>query len=624
MKAKTPLTLPPISANNDRYISELVNGWANMIDNRNEIEKDFVARLMQLWTAQTKYDRPILIGAEPGLGKSSSLAHFVAAHVRRDISWGAIIVKETLVAAAELAEIINKDAQRPYALNIRGMSSFEEAGESGLDYAKQFDDALNYPVVIITTKMLEVRTVAGDLLEKLQPFNNLLGECLKRRVLIIDEPPTITREASINLTELNKTTEATLNAISSICGSNVPKSYRKLMDVVKVVRSHIEALDNVDTMHGKPSQVLPFDRDFTLPRSIHRAVASQAGHEVADNLTKLEKISCGGGLFESRFPPSIINSTVIEYPFEAFDVVTILDGTSDRDMNYHAYETFYAEPAERRRYENVTIYECDELNFSRSFFNGLESGDGSTYARTVENIAEFTNELAAKHDSTILFCATKTDTYKVLQRHMASNENVKMKYFDSGRGSNMYEECSTGIFFGALLLPSLTIAARACAIFGETLDVESHTKKGLGLYFSNDRVDEYFRNDLIVRMIQETYRLRAGKEPRRDVAIYISHASKEVRDGIAAAYPGCKRKRFYLRSRILGQHKPADKIAEFISNMKPGEAVKSSVIQKVAEIKHRRTMKLAVESPRVQDAMKENRVVKEKTKFIKPAEEADE
>lgn len=626
LSVKQPLKLPAIAQEHERYINELVAKWGDMAKNHNELERDFIGRLMHVWQGNTKYERPILVNAAPGLGKSTSLATFLYANVRRDMYFGALIVKEKLDDCEALAAAINEGASRPYALAIKGSNKFADKRL----YAQQYDDALNYPIVIISTKMLETRAVCGDLIEKLQPFVNVMGESLKRRVLIIDERPTIAQQFSINTDTINAAASTLIKAFTHTDEAATITAQR-LMSHINLLRGYLEDISLDSVQPGKPLKLPPFEPDFTIPRAIYRAYRKTQNNEQIETLVHLEHIIRNGGYLDIQQTPVITDSVVVTYPFDEFNAVTILDGTCEIDMKYLAFESYITKPDHVRKYPNVTFFESNEMNFSRSYLRNIEVDDKADaaaveyYQKFLYSTITFAIETSEKNDGKTLIYLNKTATFDELEKLTEKNASIGTKYFDSGRSSNEYTSFDNAIFMGVLSVPSTSIGSEANAILsnqtaGQALNINSSPRKGLGMQFENATVDAFYRNDIVVRTVQEIMRLRPGSEPLRPVTITLIHQSDDIRNGIIDALPGAKRERVYVRSKLVGNQTAADKLAEFISKMQPGDKIKSSVIQREIGV-HRNTMKTAAESEQVQDAMKENRVVKEKTKFIKEADE---
>ena len=625
LSVKQPLKLPLIAQEHERYINELVAKWGEVAKNHNELERDFIGRLMHVWQGNAKYDRPILVNAAPGLGKSTSLQTFLHANVRRDMSFGALIVKEKLDDCEALATSINEGASRPYAFAIKGSNKFADKRL----YAKQYDDALNYPVVIISTKMLETRAVCGDLIEKLQPFINVLGENLKRQVLIIDERPAIAQQFSINTDTINAAASALIKAFTHTDEAATATAQR-LLTHINALRGYLEDISPDSVQPGKPLKLPPFEHGFTIPRATYRAYRKTQNNEQIETLVHLEHIIKNGGFLDIQQTPVITDSVVVNYPFDEFNAVTILDGTCEIDMKYLAFESYITKPDYVRKYPNVTFLESDEMNFSRSYLRGIEINDKSD-AEAIENYQKFLYstitfaiETSEKSGGKTLIYLNKTATFDELEKLTEKHASIGTKYFDSGRSSNEYTSYDNAIFMGVLSVPSTSIGSEANAILsqqmgGQQLNINSSPRKGLGMQFEDAAVDAFYRNDIVVRTVQEIFRLRPGSEPMRPVAITLIHQSDDIRNGVIDALPGAKRERIYVRSKLIGNQTAADKLAEFISKMQPGDKVKSSVIQREIGV-HRSTMAEATKTEKVQYTMKQNGVVKEKTKFIKEAD----
>jgi len=163
IKELSTLAKKPISIVNggdvDKIAEQLVFDWAIELGKHGHTPKPnenlFAYNTFKLWQQSGVLDLPVIVGAQPGFGKSTMLTVYLRYMVRNyPDTFGAIIVKERIEDMKRLADEVNGDKvdgplfrQDKYAYFIQG---FDEDQMTREHYEEQFTVQSNYNVVIMT------------------------------------------------------------------------------------------------------------------------------------------------------------------------------------------------------------------------------------------------------------------------------------------------------------------------------------------------------------------------------------------------------------------------------------------------------------------------------------------
>jgi hypothetical protein len=612
---KQPLNLP-YEANEQS--ESLVKQWGAEMCKYGDIspttqDSMFAHFTFEAWNYPHVLDKPVVVAAPPGFGKSTMLSIYLRHMVRtHSDTFGAIIVKERVEDTERLAEYINNEEhttmagllrKKKYAYVIRG---FDESTMTYESYQEQFTTQSNYPIVIMTTKQFEIQ-VLKDNLSTFASFRDGGENKRPRRTLIIDEKPSLTIPYRITSADLNDLVDDIRKA-SSRSATKLKHYYGKALRLINELRIQVETPEIATT-----SKITPVNRTYVLPRELLHQFTAVHSVEKLVNLRAFEHIVRTGGLVSFYRGDVIIQSTLkLFYDWTQFNSF-VLDGTGRIDPEYAGDDFYLMEPSEKPDYSNVTFHICNDSNLSKA---SIESDSDA-----LDNIAEECKRIVGSREGQVLIVTYKNNCDELKKRFVEEIESGKviMKHFDGGRGSNQYVTADTAIYIGNINKGGLYYPTTAQATIGDRLKVElSHeytVNKKAGLIFKDPIVEEYKKLDMAVNIIQETNRLRANQK-QNDVHFYVFNKDSELIDHITNAYPNCKTETYVTTNKLTGKRTNEDKLIEFFVTMDTGQEIKQSVIRNELDM-HRNTFTNILQKERVQEAMRRFCIKRKGNRYIK-------
>ncbi|GGE80374.1 hypothetical protein [Priestia taiwanensis] len=601
-ETKTLFNFSPISEA-DIETAELLHGWVNELQVYGAKPKaqdiTFAHNIFEVWKRPEVLDRPAIVAAPPGFGKSTMLSIFLRYMVRTyPDTFGAIIVKERLDDIERLATYINHDStnyarlvrRNNYAYSIRG---FDDSIMTREHYEEQFTTQANYNVVIMTTKQFELQ-VLKDNLNTFASFRDGGENRRPRRTLIIDEKPSLTVPYQLTSRELNELVDD-IRACSYRSSGRIKRYYEKARQLINKLRDQIEATDVVER-----DRITPVERHYVLPRELLRHFAGVHSIEKLTRLRAFEYVTRCGGLISVRSGIVNIQATrKMHYEWTQFNSF-VLDGTGRIDPEYAGDDFYLMEPIEKPDYSNVTFHVCKDFNLSKA---SIESD-----LHALDTITDECKQIAEKHEGQVLIVTYQQ--YKKELEYRLDDEiragKIRIKHFDGGRGSNEYTTANTAIYIGNLHKGELYYPSKAQATVGDRLGVELSPRYEVnrnGLFFKDPIVEAYKKLDMAVNTIQETNRLRANQKDE-EVNFYVFNKDDDMIKHITDSYEGCGVIPYRTSQKLTGKKTAADTIIDFFREMETGATVKQSYIYQSLELE-RSTFNKAVQTERVQGVMKE-------------------
>jgi len=569
-------------------------------------ENTFAYNTFKLWQQQGVLELPVIVGAQPGFGKSTMISVYLRYMVREyPDTFGAIIVKERIEDMERLANEINGDEvesllfrQNNYAYYIRGYDEKEMTREH---YEEQFTAQAQYNVVIMTTKQFELQALK-DNLGAFGRFKDSRGSNKPRRLLLIDEKPSLVVSNRLNYEQLNVLKSQILQASHEATGRRQPYVNRTI-DTINALSKIIEETEHIGRF--KLGAVKP---GYLLPRKLLANFGEVFGVDELQILRSFERvIGYGGELSSFNGRIEIVSTYFLHYDFTEYNAF-VLDGTGDIDPEYIGRDFNLFMPDSKPDYSNVTFHVCNQYSMSKT---SIKSN-----VDALENIAEECKLILSKTKNKTLIVTNK-EFIPGLENLLKGYDNAVFKHYDGGRGTNEHAEIDNAIYIGVLHKGAPYYSTAAQAVIGDRegkeLDFEQH--KVAGRYvFKNEQVEEYKSLDMAVSMIQETNRMRPNKK-ENDVNIYVFYNDERTISHIMDAYAGAELEGYTTINKLVGKRTTADLIIEYFDDMEPGE-VKGSQIYKSLGVEGS-TFRKAVEQERVQQAMKKYGIHKVKTRYVK-------
>ncbi|SIS54100.1 hypothetical protein [Salimicrobium flavidum] len=607
----------PLKVERDAHINEiaerLVGDWCLALWEHGHTptpsENMFAYQTFKLWQQTGVLDLPVIVGAQPGYGKSTMLTVFLRYMVRNQPNtFGAIVVKERVEDIKRLADEINEEGTQNgltqmnnYAYYIRGYNSEEMTREH---YEEQFTTQAQYNVVIMTTKQFELQALR-DKLGKFGRFKDSRGMNRPRRTLLIDEKPSLVVSHKLGYDELNGLKSKVIRASHEATGDREPY-VDKVLSLVNEVSQSLEA-------HKIPGRFRydPIKPNYMIPRKLLGHFAEVFGVSDLQELRAFERVvGYGGELNFQNGRIEIVSTFYLHYEITEYNTF-IMDGTGDLDPEYIGRDFNLFMPEQKPDLTNVTFHLCKQYGMSKTSIREHNP-------KSIENISAEIKRIVEGEEGKTLIVTNAEFVPQLEQKVPASEYNVVFKHYDGGRGTNNYADADNAIFIGVLNKGSSYYATAAQAVagdrLGETLGIEQE-KSGGRYRFTDERVEEYKSLDVAVEMVQETHRIRANKKTK-PVNIYVFYNDERTLQHITEAYEGATIREHKPVSKLIGAETTADAIVRYFREMETGEQIKQSRIYKDLDV-HRNTFTKAVETDRVVQAMKEMNVTKEKTKYIK-------
>ncbi|MET3683655.1 hypothetical protein ABID56_001764 [Alkalibacillus flavidus] len=569
----------------------------------------FAQKTTNAWLDPTVMSRPAIVSAPPGYGKSTLLEIFLWHKVRNDPNFGAIVVKERLDEIKRLAEQINNDGgdgllqpRNKYAYYIEG---FDEDRLSREIYDAQFTVQSEYNVVLMTTKQFELQTLK-DSTHEFSFFKDDTGAKHPRRLLCIDEKPAMTISHRITSREINAMIDD-IRAVNGKANAKVKRQYKRIREAIIKLRDHFESADieNVEELEA-------VNTSFKIPREFLSQFLAMFDYNKLSQLRALENIITRGGLMSLVNGTTIIQTThKLHFDWTQYNTF-ILDGTGRVDPEYDPAEFYLVEPEHTPNYSNVTFHINNDHTLSKaSLYGDFEA---------VPKIAAEVRKIAEEHDGKTLVVTYKNyiDAFQGELNDLLEADELQLKHFDSGRGSNAFRDINNAIYIGQLNKGGLTYPSQAQATVGDReglkLDPTYNVGKN-GLRYNDPVVEQYKQLDMAVNLVQETNRLRANTKAE-PVHFYIFTKNEDTVKHLTESYPGCEIETFNTSQKLTGKKTAEDNIRAYFEKMKPGDSVKQSEIYKELDI-DRTTFHKAIQKESMQKFIENQKISKVKTRFIK-------
>ncbi|MDI6678906.1 hypothetical protein QMA02_24180 [Bacillus wiedmannii] len=575
----------------------------------------FAYHTFEAWNHSKILDKPIVIAAPPGFGKSTMLSVYLR-HMAREHSdtFGVIIVKERIEDMERLADYVNSEEtqttaglfrKKKYAYVIKG---YDESIMTREHYEEQFTIQSNYNIVIMTTKQFELQ-VLKDNLNSFASFRDDTDSKRPRRTLIIDEKPSLTIPYRITSADLNDLVDDIRKA-SSKSGQKLKRFYGRALHLINKLRTQIESPEIAII-----SKVNPVDCLYLLPRELLHQFTAVHSIEKLVNLRAFEHIVRTGGLVSLFRGDVIVQSTLkLHYEWTQFNSF-VLDGTGRIDPEYTGDNFYLMEPNEKPNYSNVTFHICNDFSLSKSSIeNDLDA---------VDSIADECKRIVESREGQVLIVTYKAHSEELEKRLVDEIESGKviMKHFDGGRGSNHYVTADSAIYIGNLNKGGLYYPSTAQATVGDRLNIELSCEydvnKKNGLVYRDPIVEEYKKLDMAVNMVQETNRLRANQK-QNEVHFYVFNKDNDMIKHITDAYPHCRTINYVTANKLTGKKTSEDALIEYFANMPSGQEIKQAAIRAELDI-HRNTFTKILQKERVQMSLKAHSITRKGNKYIKEA-----
>lgn len=559
--------------------------------------------------------RPGVIAAPCGFGKSTLLEVFVRYMVRKyPETFGCIVIKDKRDEVDAFVTAINLDKIGSGILNRRhkyafGIYGYRAEEMSRRDYYQQFTEQENYPVAVMTKEMWARQSNVRNT-DRFQNFRINVREKRRRTLLLIDERPNLVSTydfTAVNLSELIET----VRQVSYLAWSKDAPYYADFEAQVRSLRMFLEGYRDDDRMR---EHITPIDPHYRIPADLRRDWATFYNGDTYDALGLFETAIQRGGILAVRKGAARLTvSYCVFYEWGQFNNF-IMDATAAQDPYYNAHEFGILAATEEHTFDNVTFFVNHHYNLSRTFFER----DAESFERVGEMVRE-----CARHSRRTMLVTYKENLpkFETLLADEIATDRISPKHLDSGRATNEYRDCDGAIFIGWLLKGDNFYPSVASAIYNQSFDIGVNTDKAIGFHFENEVVDDIRFRDMVTERVQDIHRLRP-RSTAEAIRIFIFHRDQKLIAEIVSAFPGAKVTEFTPHNRPDGKETASDRLIRFFQTMEPGARVKAKAIRDLLDI-HRNTMAAAEKEPRVREVMRQFKIIKDRTFYVKQKTEGD-
>jgi len=316
-----------------------------------------------------------------------------------------------------------------------------------------------YPVTVITHRAYEL---ALDSIQNFNQINNAFDLFLdwnegERKLVIIDEALDVIDEVQLTLDELRDT----LGVIPELIRQKCPKEITAMQAAINLIETHKETKDSREFVRD-PMQVFQHFSDEggrivnfkELKKSLSRINLTKGRNDDkeqqrlkqihAKRLDSLSKLLKGWIYYANTGRKETLNNARLIVP-ENIRGAVILDATANQNLTYRLFGVYPQVTRGARSYENVTLHIARGHNTGKRFLTRYDKRK-----QHVEELISWMLETINK-DSKVFVC-----THKDLEPLIASYETpfeIITGHWHAIDGSNKWQECDVGIYFGLPWLP---------------------------------------------------------------------------------------------------------------------------------------------------------------------------
>ncbi|MBT3824834.1 MAG: hypothetical protein HOD43_05115 [Candidatus Marinimicrobia bacterium] len=514
-----------------------------------QTHKDAFYKIIRLMSAQIHNDKPIVIPAVPGLGKTTLIIIAIVFNLKYKLNYGAVLVVERQETIQEITDTINSYFTEDKAYPMMGY----EAGYCKKGYTKyrpsqcrtcdvkvadcrvkyNYRRQKQYPVVVISHKRLFDMSEKQDLLEALRYWesapNTSAGKINfntthQRPLLLIDERPT--------LVENVPTTTQTLTTLLADVKKYTPGFYREVLRGVNLIRDHYSSPDDYQHIDST-SNGFYWSSDFTFTW-----MADYLG-DFPEYPELVAKIIREGGLYHGT-DHSITTTHYSNTYWQDFSTF-IYDGTADLDPDYKDDKFYFADIPHLRPYENLTINVCMEQNLSKTFYQ--------EHTGFVRDFCEDIKEIAVTGNTYVVAYKDYESEY---EQHLKNVQNISIEHYGATKGANHLMENVNIVCTGILNKGEPYYLSKTIAITGDVDSFQSDTTDRVRR-FSDVSAESIKIFDMVTDLVQEIFRTHLRDHSSDvNVNVYLCTRDANIVHNLKETFQGCTISRSWMPTALLG------------------------------------------------------------------------
>lgn len=540
------------ATNEHRYMRDMV---VDLFEQRGQTmsqqHKDIILGIFQLLSAQIHNDKPIVIPAVPGLGKTTLIIIAIVFNLKYKLNFGAVLVVERQETIQEITDTINsyflkgeekaypmmgyeaKDCKKGYMTYKPSQCRTCDVKVDDCRVKYNYQRQKRFPVVVISHKRLFDMSEKQDLLEALRYWesipttsaNNInLNSTHQRPLLLIDERPT--------LVENVPTSTQTLTTLLADVKRYTPKFYPEVLSGVNLIRDHYSSPDNYQHIDSTNSGFY-WSSDFTFTW-----MADYLG-DFPDYPELVAKIIREGGLYDGA--KNEITTTHYSNTYWQDFSTFIYDGTADLDPEYRDDHFYFADIPNIRTYDNLTINVCMDQNLSKTYYE--------KHSGFVKRFSEDIKEIAVDEKTYVVVYKDYEAEY---EKNLKNIQNISIEHYGATKGANHLMENVNIVCTGILNKGEPHYLSKTIAINGGISSFETNTNDKVRR-FSDISVESVKVYDMVTDLVQEIFRTNL-RDHSSDIGINVYLCTRDVNiiQNLEDAFQGCTVKRGWEPKALVG------------------------------------------------------------------------
>lgn len=524
-------------------IETVMSGRGISIDSKtSRIYKEVVNRALD------SYSNNLCVPLPPGGGKSTLMKVITNYLLNNNLSEaGVVIVVERIETAKQLAEEFGTYIFQHYGIGIdvpyykphtaayvmesaftsdlciKDIKEYHHSLCSGCSEVKtcpiprKYQIQKEYPIVILSHTRLEMDM---DKLKSYEEWIDPKKNTHKRRLLIIDEKP--------SLIKINSLSESTINDFLFEVDY---MSYDIGEDTVNAVRYMLQRVKEQIKLNKDIGILEPIDSNFSFDfKAIWYKKYRGKNVGLLDLIQRL--IQSGGRIFKNN--QDVLNvylHHVNKYQFSNYNTI-LLDGTSSIDLDYRVDNNIdiLSVPKDIRTYDKLSFHVAP---VSMSKQNLRQTPD--LFNRLIATIRELSKD---ERVFVLCFKSYKSAFIENLSRELKEGR-VKINHYGNVKGSNAYADCTTMVVAGIQHKGDPFYISKYEALHDEMANSKTSTINGVRR-FQNVGVERVKLNDQFVGLVQDICRTKIRNKDNMDlIKIYIPTKDKIFMNLLYEYFNGC-------------------------------------------------------------------------------------
>ena len=523
----------------------------------NQSHREAFFTILRLMSAQIHNDRPIVIPAVPGLGKTTLIIIAIVFGLKYYPNYGAVLVVERQETIQLITDEINSNFGEDKAYPMLGY----EAGYCKKGYKTyrpsqcrtcdvkvadcrvkyNYQRQKHYPVVVISHKRLFDMSEKGDLLESLRYWESTsapgkinFNSRHQRPLLLIDERPTLVENVATN--------SQTLTTLLAEVQTYTSDFYPEVLSGVNLIRDFYTFPDDYKHIDSSCAG-FHWTSKFTFAWK-----ADYLG-DFPDYPELVAKIIREGGLYHGT-DHSITTTHYTNTYWQDFSTF-IYDGTADLDPDYKDDKFYFADIPHLRPYENLTINVCMDQNLSKTYYE--------EHSGFVRNFCEDIKDIAVTGKTYVVAYKDYEPEY---MNQLKDVQDISIEHYGATKGANHLMDNVNIVCTGILNKGEPYYLSKAIALNGSVNAFQSETTDRVRR-FTDTSAESIKLFDMVTDLVQEIFRTQLrNHSSEASVNVYLCTRDANIVHNLKDTFRGCKISRAWMPTALLGSRELFSKFVE--------------------------------------------------------------